>query len=1064
MSFRKTCPAFLLSVTVLLAIVAGGIWTSPARADGGTVPPPSSGSGTTRKAKGSSSSSTSQLPAGTKVVVLDSTGDKLPLGSQEAQQIVASGDPLWCPSTVSTPTPGSGGCTNPYLSLDLLTGDISTGAITLPQVNGTIWIEGSPPDASTNAISLNALALSTTPNKNIVNFSLTLKGGWNGCLSTPPYTCTNSIDTSSPSVFDMPISITGWNNNVTLSDITIDGATATGPALTITTTKNITLTRVTSKNNTTGTSSSDGSAGTQGGAYLDNCLFNGTKCQGSGNVVVSTGAFDTNIGGDGLYVESGGTIAASNVDASGNTGVCVPLDPNGDCTGFGATFDNQHASKPKTLSLTEADDTFAFNNNYSDGLHIYSIGAVTLNNITANDNGTAAGSIPLGTDGNPLDGVGAVLQNSFTGATSASTLKISGTNQFNDNYSSGLSATSSAAITASNLDAENNGGLGAALLNNNTPFGRPGSTLSTSSSSIYNLFSANAFDGLDMLSNGAISVKNVTASGNGTSLAANGGMGALLENDYTTAASPITLSGSNTFNGNYSVLAATPGDTYGGLTVFSNGAIRGNNITAVGDLAGGGADFDNSQASSAQPVILTGVNIFANNAYYDGLDVFSRGAITVSNLNAIGNGTSASAPYGDGAYLDNCMFGGLTPACTLLTSQPVTLTGSNAFKNNAYDGLGVYTNGTVTLSSLSADSNGDDGAYIINNTSTFQSNVTLGGSDSFNDNLFNGLEVRAGGVITLKTIGLSANANGVGLGASGDCTAGGCGLFLDNSGPTAKAISLSGASFFDDNQNIGLFAYSNGAVSASNVTALDNVDYWGVVVSNTSSVSLTGANVFNGNGHDGLSILSTGAITLNNVTADNDGQAHAADTFGVWLDNSAGTNQAVTLNGTNTFNGNYSGGIYVKTTGAIKTSNLTANDSAAGPGATLINDAGTSAITLGGFGTFNDNAGDGADLNSSGVITLTKITADGNTAGDGLRIDNGAPSYVSPYVYSGTPNNVVITCGSFIGNHGFGVNAALTSGKTLTLVGGVLIDNTGGDTPQTGSGTLINTNPVCPLP
>ncbi len=334
------------------------------------------------------------------------------------------------------------------------------------------------------------------------------------------------------------------------------------------------------------------------------------------------------------------------------------------------------------------------------------------------------------------------------------------------------------------------------------------------------------------------------------------------------------------------------------------------------------------------------------------------------------------------------------------------------------------------------------------------------------------MDVLSYGAIALNTISLNANGNsGVGSPCptapipNTNCPGSGNGAYLDNYySATGKTITLSGVSFFDGNHDIGLAAFSKGAISASNVTANDNANEWGVELDNTigaASITLFGTNVFNGNGHDGLTVSSNGAITLSSVTANNDGQSHVANVFGVWLDNSGGTNQMVMLTGVNIFNGDYSGGIYVNSKGAIKLTNVTANDSIVGPGATLLNDIGKSGITLTGFSMFNNNAGDGADINSSGTITLTKITAD-NNVGDGLSIDNGAPSYLPAYTYSGKPNNVVITCGSFVDNTGFGVNAKLASGKTLKLVGGVLFNNSGGDIPQVGSGYLISVNQVCP--
>ncbi|HUI90450.1 MAG TPA: hypothetical protein VLX61_17160 [Anaerolineales bacterium] len=1097
MNTRKTYFPLFVSATALLAIAASAIWTAPVLADSGTTPPAAptpSGTGPSRKAKSSSSNSLSQVPSGTKLVVVDGNGNDIPLGSQQAQQVINSGDPIWCPSSIAVPTPGSHGCTSLYygVGLDQLINDINNGNITLPLVNGTIWIEKGP-DPSSSAITLDATALSSTVNKNMVNFSLTLKGGWNGCASAAsPYGCTNGIN-SSPSEFNVPISITGWNNNVTLSDITVDGAT-TGTGLTIKTHKSITLTRVISKNNTAG-----------GGATLDTCDFQGGKCLGNGNVTIATGTFDSNQNGDGLNVISSGMINLSYVETISN-GNSDPVDTcnnsvagQNSCPGNGAVLDNQHAASPKAVTISGSD---TFSSNFSDGLDVFSTGAVSLNNMTASSNGTGGATIPVNiTDNVPEYGFGIAVQNSFTGATPASTVTIAGSNQFKSNYVTGLSVVSTAAIAASNLDAESNGGAGAALVNTEVPVGHPGINLTTSSSSLYNMFTDNAFDGLDVWSDGPISVKNVTADGNGTSALTHGGVGAFLENDFVTAPYSVTLTGNNTFNENYSNVPSVSSQPMGGLTVWSNGAITAYNITANGDLAGAGADIENSGASSAQSVALAGVNIFAKNAAYDGIDVLSRGTITISNLNAVNNGNPS---LGYGAYLENDFSS---------SAQAITLTGSSVLSYNGIDGLDIFTNGAVNLSSVSANLNKGFGAVIDNSTSSFASAVTLRGADAFNDDSSGGLSVSSKGPISVNTVALSANGNG----ASGV----GDGVDLENYSGTSRSVTIRGVSFFDDNQGAGLYIASQGTITAGNVTANNNVTHWGVVLAESggAAINLTGTNVLNGNGHDGITITSNGAITLNNVTADDDGQAHqpdtygvyivstaaanrpvilsgtntflddysggiyidsasaiqlsnvtannnvtagAANTYGAWLDNSTGTKQSVTLLGTNTFNGNYAGGIYVASRGSINLSDVTANDNSYGPGGLLINDGppSTSGVSVAGFGMFNDNlGGDGLDIYSSGVVTLTKITAN-YSGGDGLNVNNTT----TLHTYAGTPNNVIITCGNFANNTGYGINAQLTTGKALTLVGGVLIDNGGGDLPHVSPGTLLATNPTCPLP
>src|SRR5262249_16071020 len=149
-------------------------------------------------------------------VILDGGGNKLPLGSQAAQDYLNSGDPVWCPATLGAPTPGAGGCS-------ASTGDLASLFATFtalsPNVNGTIWImQGA--DSSTPSLDGSGLAMS--------NFTLTLKGGWSGT--------SGDSTISGTSDFTHPISIIHWSNTVTLSNITITGAAGTG--LTVSSSKN----------------------------------------------------------------------------------------------------------------------------------------------------------------------------------------------------------------------------------------------------------------------------------------------------------------------------------------------------------------------------------------------------------------------------------------------------------------------------------------------------------------------------------------------------------------------------------------------------------------------------------------------------------------------------------------------------------------------------------------------------------------------------------------------------------------------------------------------------------
>ena len=53
----------------------------------------------------------------TDIVVLDEQGQALVLGSQETVNAIGNSDPVWCPESVTTPTPGASGCSDSYASI-----------------------------------------------------------------------------------------------------------------------------------------------------------------------------------------------------------------------------------------------------------------------------------------------------------------------------------------------------------------------------------------------------------------------------------------------------------------------------------------------------------------------------------------------------------------------------------------------------------------------------------------------------------------------------------------------------------------------------------------------------------------------------------------------------------------------------------------------------------------------------------------------------------------------------------------------------------------------------------
>ena len=351
---------------------------------------------------------------------------------------------------------------------------------------------------------------------------------------------------------------------------------------------------------------------------------------------------------------------------------------------------------------------------------------------------------------------------------------------------------------------------------------------------------------------------------------------------------------------------------------------------------GSGAILDNSSALTSKALTLTGTNTFNDN-FNDGLDAFSYGAILINSLTGNNNQT------GEGADLDNQWVG---------ITGSLTLTGNSSFNNNGGDGLAAYSFGAITLNNLMANYNGQRhdnpatcgsnclgfGVYLANGvTPTVHQKVVLTGNNNFDHNWFSGLEVYSYGMISANNITSTNNGQG-------GYDTWGYGAFLNNCNASGAActnaspqpVTLTGSNYFYNNHDSGLEAYSLGAITVSNLDSQASSKGWGAYLENdytggVGNITLSGNNAFGGNFYDGVVALSNGAISISNIDSEGNGTSGAADVYGAYLiNNSSNGPKAVTLTGTNYFDLNNSGGLFVQTKGAITLSNLTATNSLQG--------------------------------------------------------------------------------------------------------------------------------------
>jgi hypothetical protein len=951
------------------------------------------------------------LPEDTSLVVVNADGEQVSLASDEASEIIAGGDPIWCPVGV-TPVSGAGGCSPTYatwygigLYFWLLVND--------PAQAGVIWFEDS---YVASGVGDGLVELDGSLFANVQNYSLTIKGGWTGAGTT--------IDQTSPSEFDEGFSIINWVGNITISDILIDGADIVSAsdqaALNVDTNGSIVLNRVQSNNNT--------NSGAQDtfGANLDND-------GGTGNVTVTNSSFGNN-DGRGITIYSKGSITLKNVMVYDNGNASLR---------YGAFLVNNTAATPKPVSVTNS----TFSNNGDTGLYIASDGTVTLSYVNAslntingafidtlgavtlsgvntfNNNGFQGlevdndGTITVAkTTANDNGGFGISLDNS--GALTPKNVLLTGFTIAGNNGDDGIAIFTQGAVTAANLTAHDNAGYGVYINNGDYDLGTH-SVLITGT----NYFHDNTSDGLNVKATGAVTMYNVTSIFNGR--------GVYVNNDIN-GAGGVTLYGYGIFHDNSNT----------GLYILSDGAVTLNYITSVKNT-GYGLYVNNAGSATPLPVYVKGTNLFEDNTF-SGARVLSNGAVTLNNITALDNDDN-------GVYVDNHWWG---------TPYAVSITGSNRIQGNDDIGVEIYSRGVVTLNNMSVIGNGfaSDavGVYIDNQyTSTSQQAVYLKGTNVINNNSSHGLRILSYGAVSLSNI--TAINNGCATpGADPDCTVvddgNGQGVYVTNTGGTyAKGVTVSGVNVFNYNDGNGLYVVSDGAISVSKPTAYYN-GYNGLHLDNTgpfqANVTISGFGQFSYNGNEGgggpneqagLDITTHGTVTLAYITAtSNYGSGAYIDTRGF------NAPHAVTLSGTNIFN--YNGntgtesGLVIKADGNITISNLTADYNyyrgadldnytnwVTNPDRTTATPAvpftSFGSIFLNGFANFEGNiTADGVYGLTHGSITTTRVTASDNGDGAGERGINLTAD-----------GNITMTCTVAYGNDFR--NLDVYAGGKLTLKG-----------------------------
>lgn len=663
----------------------------------------------------------------------------------------------------------------------------------------------------------------------------------------------------------------------------------------------------------------------------------------------------------------------------------------------GATLDNRTSTTASSVIV----DNGVFENNEGDGLRVFSTGVVTITSIMA--------------DGNDKGGVR--IDNSYAVTDLAVTL--SGVQEYNNNGNgAGLLVISDGLVTISNVIANGNAGNGVDI-NNRTSLTSQGVTIAGT-----NMFNDNA-TGLKILSHGAITTNDIFALDNGDD-------GVVLDNCddvggcAVSGAPSVTMLGYNYFYNNGGV---SGGD---GLNVSTFGDIIAYNLTSSNN-SGHGARLNNQWFNTAVPtasesggkITLYGSSVFNNNGD-DGLNATSNGDFTSYNLTANDNvndgaeiTVNKTQPY-TYSYSTRVRvkkkYVYVTSYATIYEAN-ITLNGVNNFNGNDNgDGLRASADGTITLYSITANNNGDEGAELTNTTDGL--GIVLNEMNSFTNNNGAGLLITSAGAVTLNNITATLNT--------------GNGVDVDNRTSLAGlAVTLNGSNMFNDNA-MGLKVQSHGNITTNSISAsgnngdgvhLDNCD----VVSGKCSVTgapyvyLYGPNYFSNNtGGDGLDVSTFGQIIAYNLIATNNGQ-DGARLKNQWFNSASPTpvesSGSITLYGYNTFNNNGVDGLDVASSSDFTAYNTSANLNGDDGAVLSLNktqpytysystrvksgkkyiyvytyvNVTAANVTLYGVNNFNGNGtGDGLAVTTDGAITIYNLTANGNGQAAGLGIGNGA--------------------------------------------------------------------------
>ncbi len=419
-----------------------------------------------------------------------------------------------------------------------------------------------------------------------------------------------------------------------------------------------------------------------------------------------------------------GNVSAFSVSIKNSVKYGMRINTKGSVTLDGVyIFNNAHGGAEITAGkgVTIRNSVFS-NNNIGAGLTIQPAtrGALYLGYVFAENNqqnnldlSTLSGSVTLENiqANGSVSGYGILIDNCMDGSTPRCTT-TSGTVTLRNitakgNYSTNILVQANGAVTADQIEASTSSLESGLVIQNQK-------ALSVSSITAKRVTSGNNVGyGISLISRGAITLDSFTAYQNYGNVS--------LKVEGTTAGVSVKA----TYYGNSTTYSWTGKP---GLSISCNGPVSITNLSASFNT-GAGIEVDAGSGS----VTITGSPVLgsaANNNDEDGIHVRTKGAITVSNMSAIGN------TY-EGLSLDNHEGTGT-----------VKITGG-VYQSNGNNGIWIWSTGAVTVTNPVSQYNNAVGLLIGNESTRYQP-VTVNGG--YYDSNSNGIRIYSSGTVTVKGV------------------------------------------------------------------------------------------------------------------------------------------------------------------------------------------------------------------------------------------------------------------------------------------------------------------------